>query len=314
MTLSSLPPILDSLDAIEVRPLECPRRAQRPGPLRLAQTSREDRPKEAGVGNTLDESYAARRETLEQDFAALPTAGGLAYWQRIEAIEPDNPLALEVLGRCLRERIAVDRRADAERVFASIMGRIQSRTQAWAHHAARLAHSGQPQFAEDLEAESYIALWLKLVDPQPTFLLEHFVYALNRIQQHVASDLLQKAGDVQRRGVAQSARVPTSSIDSLDAPPHTDKQIALAERLSDSTASQEYERAELCDLLTLIERLPEAQRSLINERFFNDRSAEEIAQGEQVTSRTIRNRLAAILKQLRQDYTGGEEDHHGSPA
>ena len=71
------------------------------------------------------------------------------------------------------------------------------------------------QIQEDLEQECYIKLWEELADDGPTFLLENFTFAFGRLRRHVAHDMMEQAGEWQRRGVERPTRIPRSEMDSL---------------------------------------------------------------------------------------------------
>lgn len=267
--------------------------------------------KESGVADTQDDAYAARRADLDAQFRALPPAGTGAYWSRIEDTAQATALPLEVLARCLRERHVSSKVEDAHRIFDVVIKRIQGRTQAWARH---IAYTGsgtmRQQIAEELEQECDVALWQELVEEGPTFLLEQFAFGLTRLQQHVAHSVMQQAGEWTRPGVTTPTRVPRGQTDSIDVAPRSVDEVPLAEKVTDPAADQAFERAELSDLLELVARLAPEARALLYDRFWRGLTQEEIAAQAHVTSKTIYNRLKAILRQLGIRYRGGEEDTH----
>lgn len=259
-----------------------------------------------------DDIYAARRAELDQMFRDLPPAGAADYWSRIDGKSPQGSLPNEALARCLRERFATGATGDAERIFAVLMRQIQSPMGRWAGKVASQVRSGMKgQMREDLEQECYMKLWAELADGGPTFLLENFLHRLGRIQQHVAHDLMERAGEWRRPGVETPTRVPRGEIDSLQAEPQGDDAIPLATQMADPDAQTAYEQAELSDLLALVENLPEDDRAIILDRFWRDRSQKETATALGLTDRMIRYRLAAILRELGVRYRGGEEASRG---
>lgn len=272
------------------------------------------------MGDTQDDArndvYATRRGELERAFGALPVAGTPDYWQRVEQTDGGPALPLEVLARCLRERYAAGAADAGARIFEVVVGRIQQTMRVWARHIAAQAHgSGRQQLQEDLEQECMVKVWQELTTEGPTFLLENFAHALRRIQQHVSHAVMEKASEWTRDSSVTPKRVPSGNIGSLQADAAREDETPLAERLADTTAEIDFARADLSDLLKLVEKLPMEQRELIIDRFYRDHSLEEMAGDRGVTTRTIYNRLKATLQLLGVRYAGGEaggeEGHHG---
>lgn len=256
--------------------------------------------------------YAARRAELDAQFRALPRAGSAEYWHRIENTDGGGVPPLEVLARCFRERHAAGAGAEGERIFESMVRRVQRSIDIWAWRIARHARGdAQRQLKEDLEQECHMTLWEDLTDGGPTFLLENFAHALTRLQQHVAHDMMEKAGEWQRPGTATPTRVPRREIDSLQGEPIRDDEDPIADRLSDPAAEQAFERADLSDLRDLVTKLPPEHRDLILDRFWRGFSQEELAGERDITPRTVYNRLKTILRQVGVRYAGDEGDERG---
>ncbi len=267
--------------------------------------------KESGVHDTQDDPYAPRRAQLEAQFDELPTAGSADYWRRIEESGVGRKVPPEVLARCLRERLATGLVADAHRVFGAIMRQIEVGVGKWAWSIARQAKSGMtPERRDELEQECYMKLWEELQGDGPTFLLENFDYKLDRICQHVAHSVMEKAGEWKRRGVENPTRIPSGEIDPIQAEPEGDGDLPLVARLASASAQRDLNLAEYSDLLRQVEQLPPNERAIIEGLFHDGRTQEELAAELGVTSRTIRNRLKKILRELLEGYQGGEEDSH----
>jgi DNA-directed RNA polymerase specialized sigma24 family protein len=120
--------------------------------------------------------------------------------------------------------------------------------------------------------------------------------------------MLIKAGERQRPGVEQSERVPRAQTDSLQAEAAGADELTLADRLGDPSAQNAFDQAELSDVLGVVMRLPEDQRTLILDRFWLDRSQEETAATLGISDRMVRYRLKAILRELGVRYHGDEEE------
>lgn len=267
--------------------------------------------KESGVDDNQDDSYAARRAALEEQYRALPPAGSGAYWQRIEEPDPAQRLPLEVLARCFRERKTAGFIEHADRVFITIMERIRPRIQKWTARIATQAKLGtKPQLREDLEQECHMRLWRELADDGPTFLLESFTHKLDRICDHAAHAVMEKAGEWTRRDVEHPTRVPASMRTSLDAIPQSADSPPLADLLPDHHTANEFDWVEWNDLFSKIDQLPQEARAIIHGLFYHEQTQQEIAQELGVSDRTIRNRLKAILEDLRKRYLGGQEGNN----
>jgi len=262
------------------------------------------------VGDNPGDANAVRRTELEAQFHALPSAGTTNYWRIIEDSDTQQAIPLEVLARCFRERNGVGSRADAERVFNVICRLIQPRVRHWAGWIANQARSGmKPQLQEDLEQECYLKLWEELASDGPTFLLEHFPFALNRLHQHIAHDVMERIGEWQRREVGTPMRIPNHHIESLQKEPEYEGDVSLAVQISDPSAQDAFDQADLSDLLDLVHTLPIEQRVIILDHFWDGRTQAETAAKLGISDRMVRYRLKTILRDLGVRYRHGEEDN-----
>ena len=154
-------------------------------------------------------------------------------------------------------------------------------------------------------------LWEELTGDGPSFLLEHFDVAFRRLCQHVAHDVMERAGEWQRPGVEVPTRIPRSQTDSLQAEAEGEDELPRFERITDASAQAAFDQAELSDLLALFRRLPADQRTIIIDRFWARRTQEETAAKLGISDRMVRNRLKTIVRELGVRYRGTEEDTHG---
>lgn len=268
------------------------------------------------MGAEQDDAYAARRAELDQRFAALPMAGGPAYWQAIEtptSATSATALPLEVLGRCLRERLAAGERDESGRIFAAIVRRVQVRVAAWAHRLAQQAPAERAEaLAQDLEQECYLALWRELIAEDDTFLLELFPHALDRIQRHTAHAVMEREGLWRRPGVQTPTRVPHAETERLDRPERNEEISPVSAQIFDSAAEDAFERVELeNDIRTLLDTLPSEGRNLLYDYFWRELEQDEIARHLGVTDRTVRSRLKRLYDELRRRLTEPQEDANG---
>lgn len=260
------------------------------------------------MDNNQDDVYAARRAELEAQFQALPPTGSSDYWRRIEESDADRKLPLEVLARCCRERYAAGAFPDAERVFSVIIRQTEAQVGPWAWSIANQAKSGmKPQLQQELGQECYMKLWEELAHDDPAFLLVNFTTSFVRLRQHVAHNFMEKAGEWQRPGVAQPTRIPSSEMESLQAEPDGEDKEPLDARLEDTKAQDPFQQIELSHLLTLVRDLPEDQRTVILDRFWEGLTQAETAAKLGVSTRMVRYLLKKALRELGIHYGDGEE-------
>ena len=262
------------------------------------------------MGAEQDEFFAARSAALEQQFQSLPVVGTAAYWQRIET-SGAGVLPLEVLSRCLRERLHAGAREDAKRVFTALWLRIQLVVQFWAQRIKSQYRVGEKlDIAQELEQQCCIALWQELFEEGPTFLLEHFGYALNFIEKHVEQAVLEKEGLRKRRGVKRPTRTPRQEIESIEAQRDSEGDLPIVDTLADPDAQTAIEQiAFFLDLAVLLKRLKPEQRVAIYYRFVQGLTPQEIARELQITDRAVLYRIEKALEQLGRWYSEGEEGH-----
>jgi RNA polymerase sigma factor (sigma-70 family) len=262
------------------------------------------------VAHDLPDPYAARRAALEAQFAALPLVGTLAYWQAIERTDGADTLPLEVLARCVRER-HTHAVVDAERVYAIIMRRIDPAVRRWAVEVTHKSPSGRRSELEmDLAQESFWELWQELISKGPTFLLENFAFAFSRIRQHVAMDVMQRAGEWTRRGVLRPSRIPRGHMLSLEAERAGEHEMPLADTLADPNAQRPFDLVDASDLLAEVRLLPPSERMIVLHLICGGMTQAEVATMLGVTDRTVRNQVTRIVTKLRRLYLGLEEDNH----
>lgn len=267
--------------------------------------------KGSGVGENQDDRYAARRAELEVQFHALPLPGKVEYWRRIEDTHVESALPLEVVARCIRERLGAGAISDAHRILEIIVRRIQSGVDKWAWRVARSARSGmKPELQKDLAQQCYMKLWQELAGGGKTFLLDNFVVGLRRICQHVAREMMEQAGEWPRPGVETPTRIPRAEMESIEAKPKGEDDVPLSEQIPDANVHDAFDQVELSDLLDLVEKLPEDQRAMIYDIYFKGRSQKEIGEGLHISDRMVRYRLKRILDELRARYQGGEGGNH----
>jgi hypothetical protein len=258
--------------------------------------------------------YAARRAALARQYDELPSAGTAAWWRRIEGPLPAGaePLAREVLARCVLERAEAGRLEDAQRVITVLFRRIGKDVRVWARRCGACARG---MLDEDLQQECYAALWEELTTPGETFFTVHFGHTLRRLQQHVGQAVLLREGLWIRPGVAKPDRVPVKKRVSLETVPLADAADDDPLPLADVRAQAPFDAADLSDLVALAADLPPRDRTLIYSLFWCDETPDVAAQRLKVkAARTVYYRLASIGERLRVQYGNGEEVTDGGDA
>lgn len=264
------------------------------------------------MGSDHDDPHAARRAQMEELFTSLPAAGTPDYWRRIEQATAEMALPLEVLARCVRECVQAGAHEHVKRICIEIVGRIQHTVQRRMQSRARPYEPGQQrELARDLEQECYAQLLQELVDPEPTFFCEYFPVALKRLMDHVEHSVMEHEGYWKRRDVETPKRVPVSQQDPLDKPIAPGEPQTLEGSLTDPAAESEYEQVDLeTDIAALKAALKPEDYDLIQDLFWRRLTRKQVAERLGVTEKTVYNHLQRILKQMRKDYFGREEDDH----
>lgn len=256
--------------------------------------------------------YAEERAEHERRFQALPPAGSMAYWERLE--DAQHPLPLEVLTRCLRERYFAGAEDDADRVMERLVRSVQKQVGFWsrgiAEHSRAAKHQG---IADDLAQECYRALWEDLIDEDDHFFQTHFISALTRLEQHVAHQVMTQAGEWTRQGTKKSSRVPVKERDSINAPRTDDDGHPLDLDLADTSSADDFERLEAQVIVAdLLNQCDEQERRLVDAIFFRGITQKEAAAELGTTDRTIRNMLTRLCTKLRDLASDGEEGSGGT--
>lgn len=255
-----------------------------------------------------DDAYEARHTDLEAQFHALPPVGSDNYWRRIEEPAAGQRLPLEVLARCYRERNAAGAVEDADRIMNIIVKQVQPAVRPWARHIAKQAPSGTTsELQQDLEQECLVKLWAELASDDPTYLLINFTMAFLRLRQHVAHSVMEKAGEWQRQDVKNPTRIPRGTMDSLQAQTSSESEFSLDDQLEDEQAQSAFKQVDLSYILDVVRSLPENQRTVILDRFWEGLTQEETAAKLGISTRMVRYLLKKALRELGVRFGDGEE-------
>jgi RNA polymerase sigma factor (sigma-70 family) len=269
-------------------------------------------PKERRVGDEeQDARYAERRAALEREFAALPVPGTDAYWAALTALT----VPMEVLARCLRQRLKAGDNQAADRIYRQMVQRSETVNQYWLRQTLRRVSREQAaELAQDLMQELAIALWQELKG-EHTFIEVSFGSVLHRLQQHVATTYMQREGHWQRKGVATPERVPRRLIESLTPPEEGDggeSGVAPRQLPADPKAETAFTALEAAEAVQeLLDILPPHLRELAYLLTYGDElTQEELAAHFGITDRAIRLRIEKARAILRAHFNqrGGPHD------
>jgi RNA polymerase sigma factor (sigma-70 family) len=220
---------------------------------------------------------------------------------------------MEVLVRCLRERLKAGDRQAAERIFERVLFRTQTSNQLWAAKVTQIAGRQQAAaLAKELLQELNWALWQEL-ESERQFIEEGFRAVLERLRQHVSHPYMQQEGLWTRKGVTKPERVPRPLMESLTPPDQDDGDATptTVVQPADPKAEAAFDRVELAEeLQELLAELTPEQRQLLFLYYVEDWTQVEIADHFGVTDRAIRDRLTKVLALLRTlaQQRGGPHD------
>lgn len=240
-----------------------------------------------------------RRSILAQSYSMLPDYGSSAFWKVIEST--DTPL--ETLTKCFRVACLYEDDAGRNRLFSSIVRRLQVTNEAWARAVLRtltVAEDIRTALIGDLCADLYEHLLYALLDSKKHFWEEHFLHCLRFERQHVYKAFMMREGYWHEAQVKRSARVPRTLLTRMDVPVQTNEQTPYALDIEDEQAQNALLAIEQTDVLLLIQRLPAKLKTVLLLLFWEGHSEKEVAQLLGITDRTVRNRKKEALALLRQ--------------
>lgn len=254
--------------------------------------------KERRVG---DEPVSDRNAAIESQFRQLPAIGSPEYWARLEDVAPGTRLPLEVLARCVRERLEAGRRDQAERVYGLLWDRIQRSTRGHIRRRVEGAGHDTVGLTEDILQECAIGLWRDLAAEGPTFLTRGLWRRLKFMTQNAITQRLIEEGLLTRQGVKTPTRPPREGVDSLDRTAGPDDDRRRADLIPDPAGEDSYNWvATVEEIEALLAPLTASERLLIENEFTGELTQKQI--GERlggITDRAVRMRLEALRAKLR---------------
>lgn len=245
------------------------------------------------------EEVVVRDPVCSRSHPVFPVYGADEFWKIVEAV--DTPA--EVLVRCLRVAVEYGDEQGRNKIFSTIVRRIQQSNEHWATGVLKmlsLAPDERQALLCDLCADLYESLLRALVDRHRPFWEENFLHALQFERRHVYQAFMMREGRWCDREVKQGTRIPRALVTRLDQPlPQGDGSICVLE-IEDERAHGMLLAIEASDLLRLVLLLPVKLKAVVLLLFWEGRSEKETAQLLHITDRTVRNRRREALNLLRE--------------
>src|SRR5579883_24948 len=245
-----------------------------------------------------DEEVVKRRIGLAQIYGSLPRYASTAFWCTLQSAD----IPLEVLVRCFRSALAQGDVQGRDRIIEIIFLRIQTMNEYWAASVLKsLAVPADERYALmcDLCADLYESVIRALMNPERLFWEENFLHCLYFERKHVYRSLMMREGRWHDLGVKRSTRIPRGLLASLDQPVQQADNGIHSFDIEDEQAQRMLQTVESFDLLQLVLHLPDRLRAVVLLIFWEGRSEKDAARVLGIRDRTVRNRIQAAKKLLR---------------
>ena len=231
--------------------------------------------------------------------AVFPIYGTDEFWKIVEDVDT----SAEVLVRCLRSAVEDGDEQGRNKIFSTIVRRIQQSNEYWAANVLKmlaLAPDERRALLCDLCADLYESLLRALVDRQRPFWEENFLHALQFERRHVYQAFMMREGRWCDREVKQGTRIPRALVTRLDQPLPQGNGSTCVLEIEDERANGMLLAIEASDLLRLVMLLPVKLKAVVLLLYWEGRSEKETAHVLNITDRTVRNRRREALNLLRE--------------
>jgi len=245
-----------------------------------------------------DEEVVKRRIGLTQIYGSLPRYASAAFWRALQTTD----IPLEVLVRCLRAALAQGDIQGRNRIIEIIFLRIQTMNEYWAASVLKqmsLRPDERYALMCDLCADLYESVIRALMDPERLFWEENFLHCLYFERKHVYRSLMMREGRWHDLSIKKSTRIPRGLLASLDQSVHQVENGIQAFDVEDEQAQRMLQMVESFDLLQLVLLLPDKLKAVVLLIFWEGRTEKDTARVLGVSDRTVRNRIQAAKKLLR---------------
>ena len=245
-----------------------------------------------------DEEVVKRRGVLTQIYGSLPHYASAAFWRALQTAD----IPLEVLVRCFRSALAQGDVQGRNRIIEIIFLRIQTMNEYWAASVLKsLSVQADERYALmcDLCADLYESIIRALMDPERLFWEENFLHCLYFERKHVYRSLMMREGRWHDLNVKRSTRIPRVLLASLDHPVQQMDNGIHSFDIEDEQAQRMLQIVESFDLHQLVLCLPDKLKTVVLLIFWEGRSEKDTAHVLGISDRTVRNRIQAAKKLLR---------------
>lgn len=245
-----------------------------------------------------DEEVVKRRIVLAQIYSSLPRYASAAFWRALQTAD----IPLEVLVRCFRAALSQGDVQGRNRIIEIVFLRIQTTNEYWAASVLKhLSLRSDERYALmcDLCADLYESVIRALMDPERLFWEENFLHSLYFERKHVYRSLMMREGRWHDLSIKKSTRIPRGLLASLDQSVHQVENGIPAFDIEDEQAQRMLQMAESFDLLQLVLHLPDKLKAVVLLIFWEGRTEKDTARVLGVSDRTVRNRIQAAKKLLR---------------
>jgi hypothetical protein len=239
------------------------------------------------------------RQRLAEELREWPPLESPLLWVRLSA-RTALPPSPGVLVHFIRGARSLEKYHLARELFVRLLEEIELSCARWAAQCVArtpsVPHGERELLREDLRQELALHLWDQVgLRTKPGWEL-FFQRSLAFAEQHTATSLMQQRGYWRAVGVARPQRASMRLLRHIDVE-------ALADRQPVEDGAPHFSGAELSDLRTLVEQLPERLRLAIVLRYWQDASEADISRAlGGVTPRTVRNYLRQAYTLLRDWY------------
>ena len=264
------------------------------------------------------DAFAEHRDSLDRLYRSLPAYGSVDFWARLEEYRmPDQALPLEVLVMVLRQDALGRGDQQAQRRLCEvIVARLQSSNEQWVNQVLsgiRPFASERYTLAADLYADLCELLLRALLNMNQPFWQERFYHCLRFLRKHAYEHFLRQEGHWHKATPGPGKHVPRFLLESMDRVAWS-VDTERARDVSDERAERELLAVEQTDLAALLCRLPARQRAVVWLIFWEDYTIKAVSELLNISVRTVRNRLADALAELRQILEDEQEVRDGESA
>lgn len=264
------------------------------------------------------DAFAEHRDALARVYRSLPAYGSTDFWAMLEGYEmSDQALPLEIVVMVLREdALARGDREAQRRLCEVIVARLQSSNEQWVHQVLFGIHplaSERCILAADLYADLCEMLLRALLNVNLRFWQERFYHCLRFLRKHAYESFMRQEGRWHKATPGPGKHVPYTLLESIDRVKWS-ADLESARDVSDERAERELLAVEQTDLATLLCRLPVRLRAVVWLIFWEDYTIKAVSELLHISKRTVRNRLADALAELRQVLEEEQEVRDGASA